>query len=117
MITVMNRIFVKAEYAEQFEARFRERARLVDGMKGFIRNEVLRPSQEGKPYIVLTYWESKADFENWTQSDEFRQGHSRSGQLPKEAFDGPNVLEMHEVFLNSGTPDTDSKAEAHKATV
>lgn len=99
MLTVMNRIPVHPEYAEQFEQRFRERARLVDGMPGFIRNEVLRPTQPGKPYIVLTYWESREAFEAWTTSDAFRQGHARSGQLPKEAFSGPSELEIHEVFL------------------
>ena len=56
MITVMNRISVKPEFAEAFEERFRTRAGLVDQMPVFIRNEVLRPTQEGKPYIVLTYW-------------------------------------------------------------
>ena len=101
MFTVMNRIPVKPEYAEQFEERFRNRAGLVDSMPGFIRNEVLRPAQEGKPYIVLTYWQSKADFERWTESDEFKQGHARSGSLPREAFAGRNELEMHEVILNS----------------
>lgn len=101
MFTVMNRIKVKPEYAAQFEERFRSRAGLVDGMLGFIRNEVLRPAQEGKPYIVLTYWQSREDFERWTASDEFKRGHSRSGALPREAFDGPSELEMHEVFLDS----------------
>ena len=98
MFTVMNRITVNPEYAEQFEERFRQRAHLVDGMPGFVRNEVLRPTQPGKPYIVLTYWESRADFERWTQSDAFKQGHARSGSLPREAFSGPNELEMHEVL-------------------
>ncbi|MDP9763972.1 antibiotic biosynthesis monooxygenase family protein [Deinococcus enclensis] len=98
MITVMNRIPVKAEYAEAFEARFRDRARLVDGMPGFVRNEVLRPTQPGQPYIVLTYWESREAFEAWTASDAFREGHARSGSLPREAFAGRNELEVHEVL-------------------
>ena len=36
MITDMNRIYVVPQYAEQIEQRFRTRARLVDGMPGFI---------------------------------------------------------------------------------
>ena len=43
MITVANRIYVKPEYGEAFEARFRDRAGLVDGMPGFVSNMVLRP--------------------------------------------------------------------------
>lgn len=101
MITVMNRISVKPEFAGAFEERFRTRAGLVDEMPGFIRNEVLRPTQEGKPYIVLTYWESREDFERWTNSEQFKQGHARSGSLPREAFNGHSELEVHELFLNS----------------
>lgn len=97
MISVANRIHVKAEYHDTFEARFRERAGLVDGMPGFIANHVLRPTRHGDPFVVLTFWESLAAFEAWTTSDAFRQGHARSGTLPKDAFSGPNVLEIHEV--------------------
>lgn len=101
MITVMNRIGVKPEFAAQFEENFRNRAHLVDGMPGFVRNEVLRPTKPGDPYIVLTYWQDEASFRAWTESDEFKQGHARSGSLPQDAFTGRPVLEVHEVFLNS----------------
>ncbi|MCD0169006.1 antibiotic biosynthesis monooxygenase [Deinococcus sp. 23YEL01] len=97
MISVANRIYVKAEYHDAFEQRFRDRAGLVDGMPGFIANHVLRPTRDGDPFVVLTFWESQEAFEAWTTSDAFRQGHARSGTLPKDAFSGPNVLEIHEV--------------------
>ena len=98
MITVMNRIGVKPDFAAQFEESFRNRAGLVDGMPGFVRNEVLKPTKPGDPYIVLTYWEDQASFQAWTESDAFEQGHSRSGSLPREAFSGRNALEVHEVL-------------------
>ena len=105
MITVANRIFVQPDYAAQFEERFRARAGLVDNMPGFISNQVLRPVNPGDPYIVLTLWESRRHFEEWTTSDAFIQGHARSGTLPKEAYSGPNKLEVHEVVLDSARPD------------
>jgi heme oxygenase (mycobilin-producing) len=105
MITVANRIHVAAEYAEQFEARFRDRAGLVDTMPGFVSNQVLRPANPGDPYVVLTWWESREAFLAWTSSEEFRQGHARSGTLPKEAFTGPNKLEVHEVLQDSSRPE------------
>lgn len=105
MITVANRIYVNPDYAERFEARFRERAGLVDGMPGFVSNVVLRPVNEGDPYVVLTFWRSRGDFLNWVRSDEFVKGHAQSGTLPKEAFTGPNSLEMHEVLQDSARPD------------
>jgi heme oxygenase (mycobilin-producing) len=105
MITVANRIYVRPEYADAFEKRFRERAGLVDKMPGFISNRVLRPVNEGDPYVVFTVWESRKDFLNWVKSDDFVKGHAQSGTLPKDAFSGPNALEMHEVIQDSTIPD------------
>ena len=105
MITTMNRIFVNPDYAEQFEVNFRNRAGLVDGMEGFISNQLLRPATPGDPYIVLTLWATRKDFEAWVRSEAFMQGHARSGSLPRETYSGPNKLELHEVILDSGRPD------------
>ena len=103
MIVVANRIPVNPDYAEAFEDRFRERAGLVDGMPGFIKFQILRPTEEGDPYIVQTYWESHEHFTAWTESEEFKQGHGRSGSLPKEAFLDRPKLEIHEVMQLSET--------------
>ena len=105
VITVANRIYVKQEYADAFEQRFRERAMLVDQMPGFISNQVLRPVNEGDPYVVFTIWNSRLDFLNWVRSDAFVKGHAQSGSLPKEAFSRSNVLEMHEVIQDSSRPE------------
>ncbi|MCG9134172.1 antibiotic biosynthesis monooxygenase [Candidatus Poribacteria bacterium] len=104
MITVANRIYVAPEYRDEFEERFRNRARLVDGMVGFISNQVLRPVNDGDPYVVFTLWASRKDFESWVESEEFRKGHAQSGTLPKEAFTQSNKLELHEVFLDTTQP-------------
>src|SRR5216117_2061893 len=104
MITVANRLYVKPEYADAFEKVFRERAGLVDSMPGFISNQVLRPVNDGDPYVVFTIWNSREDFLNWVRSDEFVKGHAQSGTLPKEAFAGSNKLELHEVLQDSTRP-------------
>lgn len=101
MFIVMNRIPVNPDYAEQFEERFRNRAGEVDKMKGFVRNQVLRPANAEDPYVVLTVWESQEDFENWVNSDAFRKGHAKSGTLPQEAFAGRSKLESFEVILDT----------------
>lgn len=111
MITVANRIYVDPRFAERFEETFRSRARLVDGMPGFLSNRLLRPTREGDPYVVFTTWRSRADFEAWIRSDAFVKGHARSGTLPKEAFARPNVLEVHEVVLDSERPDLEPEGK------
>ena len=67
---------------------------------GFIRTEVLRPVK-GEHYVVMTYWKSKDDFERWTGSEAHKEAHANPP--PKEAFTGPNKLEVHEVFAQSPT--------------
>ncbi len=110
MISVSNSIFVHPDYTEAFEARFADRARKVDTMPGFLFNQVLRPSGEGQPYIVLTYWDSYEEFEAWTNSEAFREGHAKSSMLPREAFSGRNVLEIHQVIQDSRDPDLEVEA-------
>ncbi|MAS36227.1 MAG: antibiotic biosynthesis monooxygenase [Anaerolineaceae bacterium] len=101
MIVVSNRIPVNPAHAAAFEERFADRASLVDGMPGFVSFQLLRPTSEGDPYVVMTFWETQADFEAWTQSESFKEGHARSGSLPREAFLGHPQLEVHEVIQST----------------
>lgn len=97
MVVVMNRIPVKAEHAAAFEQRFSDRTSLVDKMDGFVSFHLLRPTKEEDPYIVMTFWETNEHFIAWTQSEEFKQGHARSGRLPADAFTGHPKIEVMEV--------------------
>ncbi|MBZ0294481.1 MAG: antibiotic biosynthesis monooxygenase [Anaerolineae bacterium] len=101
MIVVCNRIPVNPKHAAAFEERFADRASLVDGMPGFVSFQLLRPTQEGDPYVVMTFWESEADFKGWTESPSFKEGHSRSGTLPPDAFLGHPTLEIYEVIQST----------------
>jgi heme-degrading monooxygenase HmoA len=42
-----------------------------------------------------------ADFERWTESEEFAEAHQNPP--PKEAFSGPSALEIHEVVVTKET--------------
>lgn len=104
MILVANRIFVAPAHRDAFEHMFATRARLVDHMKGFIANQVLKPLSAGDPYVIQTLWESRADFVAWTKSEEFTAGHARTPELPLDAFTAPTKLEVHEVFQQTNWP-------------
>lgn len=114
MIVVTNRIPVAEGYEIDFEDRFRKRVHLVDRAPGFIRNEVHRPrpmkldhqtgtwspdpDKEGY-YEVKTWWKTFDDFKAWTMGPAFAEAHKN--RPPKDMFRGPNVLEVHEVFLST----------------
>ncbi len=95
MIVVQNRLFVTKGWEKEFEKRFVDREWTIDRLPGFIRNEVLKPNKDtpDAPYVVKTYWET---YEGWTKSPEFHKAHANPP--PKEAFSGPNQLEIHEVI-------------------
>lgn len=101
MIVTCNRIPVNPDYAAAFEERFADRSTLVDGMPGFISFQLLRPTKAGDPYVVMTFWETEADFKAWTESDAFKEGHARSGKLPSEAFAAHPKLEIFEVLQST----------------
>lgn len=97
MFVTCNRIFVNPDYRDAFEERFSTRAGLVETMPGFVSFHLLRPTQDGDPYVVMTFWQSYDHFNAWTESEAFRQGHGRTGTLPQEAFTAPTKLETFEV--------------------
>ncbi len=112
MIVVTNRIPVNAGHQIDFEDRFKRRVHLVDQAPGFVRNEVHRPrplkfekgtwvedSETQGYYEVKTWWRSMDDFVAWTKSPAFAEAHR--DRPPKDMFAGPNVLEVHEVFLST----------------
>jgi heme-degrading monooxygenase HmoA len=99
MIVVQNRVPVAEGHEEAFIERFRTRRGLVDGQPGFIRNMVLRPVK-AECFIVLTFWESEDDFRAWTESEAFKQAHSRVP--PREMFRGKSEIEIHEAALDTG---------------
>ncbi|HES58474.1 MAG TPA: antibiotic biosynthesis monooxygenase [Firmicutes bacterium] len=73
----INYITCKDDYRERFEQLFATRARAIDRMPGFISFELLKPEQDGGPYLIVSHWEKRENFEHWTSSEEFVEGHKR----------------------------------------
>lgn len=75
MIVVMVRIPVgSADEGNRIEERFKNRMGAVDSMPGFMGFELLKGEHE---YISVTRWESRADLDRWTSSQEHAQAHAR----------------------------------------
>ncbi len=73
----VNYITCEPDYRERYEQLFASRAHAIDRMPGFHHMHVLRPSADGQPYLVVSYWASEADFKAWMGSPEFLEGHKR----------------------------------------
>ena len=96
---VANRAFVKQQYAQEFEQRFRSRAGQINQQPGFVLMEVLKPQSEKTPYVVLTHWESEQAFQNWVGSEDFKLAHQNP--MGKDAFFDGGGIEQYEVIISS----------------
>ena len=101
MFVVANRVYVTSEWADKFEERFRNRAGQIEKQVGFVRMEILRPLNEGSPYVVLTTWKDQQAFENWVGGDDFKRAHQNP--LPKEAFSREGQFEQHEIIISANS--------------
>lgn len=75
---VMNNIPVTDEGKPIFEYRFKNRPRMIEQEPGFIAIRVLRPLSSNT-YIILTQWDSEADFNAWQSSKAYNQAHEKRG--------------------------------------
>ncbi len=92
---VMNNIPVTEEGQPVFEDRFKKRKHEVDMMPGFQAFRLLKP-KKGNTYVVFTQWKSVQDFENWKNSDQFKQSHKGQSTKPPAYFaDRPFLTTYH----------------------
>ncbi len=85
MFVAINYITCKPHYKSRFEHLFATRAKAIDRMPGFIRMQVLRPTQDGQDYLIMSNWRDEESFRAWTKSGEFLEGHQRGFEDLKAA--------------------------------
>ncbi|TLS38073.1 antibiotic biosynthesis monooxygenase family protein [Pseudalkalibacillus caeni] len=94
---VMNNIPVQRDERAVFESRFKERAGLVEKEPGCKGIRILRPKDDDT-YVVLTLWKKKKDFENWQESDSYKEAHKNrntSNGLPSTVFSGKPYIRTY----------------------
>lgn len=100
MFIAMNRFKVFKGQEQAFEQVWANRDSYLDRMKGFVEFHLLKgpEAEDHVLYSSHTVWASKADFEAWTKSDEFRTAHSRAGnERTAPLFQGHPNFEGFEV--------------------
>ena len=76
----VNRISVREGYHARFEELFGSRAKAIDRFPGFQHMQVLKPSRDGEPYLIVSHWQDETAFRAWVGSPEFIEGHRRGFQ-------------------------------------
>ncbi len=98
MFIAMNRFRVKLGQEETFETIWRERDSFLGDVPGFKEFQLLRgPSTDDHTLFAShAVWQSRGDFENWTNSDAFRKAHAQAG-AKRDIYLGPPNFEGFEV--------------------
>jgi heme-degrading monooxygenase HmoA len=77
-VVKINVLTVPEGMGAELEKRFAGRAGLVEEAEGFEGFELLRPVDGTDRYLVYTRWRSEEDFQAWTKSQAFAQGHAKA---------------------------------------
>jgi heme-degrading monooxygenase HmoA len=104
-VVKINAITVPDGRGEELEERFRNRAREIEKMPGFLGFELLRPTAGESRYFVYTRWESEESFRAWVESDAFTRGHASSREQGRPVGTASSLLEF-EVVLSAAPDDT-----------
>jgi heme oxygenase (mycobilin-producing) len=99
MFVSHSEIQIPAADVEALERAFRERARKVDGHRGFLGLELLREVGNGGRYLLVTRWESREDFRRYMKSDDFRAAHERQHDGVVEPANGAPLRQFDLVPL------------------
>ncbi|MCZ8315298.1 antibiotic biosynthesis monooxygenase [Phreatobacter sp.] len=109
MYIAMNRFKVIKGAEADFETIWRTRQSYLSELEGFVEFALLKgPEREDHTlYSSHTVWRSKANFEAWTKSEQFRKSHARAGQQNKPTSLGHPEFEGFEAIIverNEGSP-------------
>jgi heme-degrading monooxygenase HmoA len=88
MFIAMNRFRVKRGSEEAFEKVWLTRDTYLDRVPGFIEFHLLKgpETEDHTLYASHTIWQSKAAFEAWTKSEEFRRPCARRQRNDRPAL-------------------------------
>ena len=100
MFIAMNRFRITLGSEEVFEELWRGRDSYLEEVPGFREFHLLKgPSdEEAALYASHTIWDSKADFEAWTESESFKKAHAQA-RAPQGTYQGHPRFEGFEVIL------------------
>jgi heme oxygenase (mycobilin-producing) len=98
MFVTINYISCRNEYTERFESLMSSRIRAIDTMPGFIRMEVLKPTEKNGDYLIISHWESEDNFRLWKESPQFLEGHKRGFADMTQAKKEGHVTPMRSDF-------------------
>ena len=101
MFIAMNRFRIAAGMEAGFEELWRNRDSYLDGVDGFQEFHLLKGGDlegGGTLYSSHTVWATRQAFDDWTNSDAFKQAHAKA-RAPEGTYLGHPEFEGFDVVL------------------
>ena len=76
---------------------FLRRPHLVDAAEGFVRMEVVSPTDDHAEFWLLTWWRDEASFREWHHSHLYRQSHAGIPAGLKLVSDSTRLQTFHTI--------------------
>jgi heme-degrading monooxygenase HmoA len=80
----------------EVEEAFRARPHLVDDTPGFVKMEVLTPTDDTTEFWLLTYWTDETSYREWHKSHLYRDSHAG---IPKGLKLDPTATEVRGFWV------------------
>jgi len=105
MFIAMNRFKIVNGQEESFERIWKSRTSRLSETPGYIAFHLLKgPEREDHIlYSSHALWETKQNFVDWTQSEQFREAHKNAGQN-RALYIGAPEFEGFEVVISEDNP-------------
>jgi heme oxygenase (mycobilin-producing) len=75
MFVALSKFVIANDTSPAVKNAFRQRPHLVEAATGFVRLDVLSPEDNPNEIWLITYWSTRADFEEWHRSHLYRESH------------------------------------------
>jgi heme-degrading monooxygenase HmoA len=73
--TALSRFVIANDMSEEVREAFRNRPHLVDDAPGFLRMDVLCPTENPQEIWLITHWTDEESFRVWHHSHKYHQSH------------------------------------------
>ncbi len=101
MYIAMNRFKIKPGCEQDFIGIWRSRETHLDSVPGFIEFHLVQGGSHDDYTLFASHttWQSKQDFINWTESEQFRKAHAGAGGKSRDIYLGPPQFEGFDSVL------------------
>ena len=90
----INALTIPADTGDEIVARFEPAIGRLPDLEGFVRFQLLKPTDGSEQWFVLTEWADEEAYEGWKASRAFSRSHDSDGDRPAPVATGSQLLEF-----------------------